>query len=63
MGAVRKKVKTLYPFQATKINQTPTNFWKDGAPVIATHLSKIIDPSFKFSIFPLGCIVAELLKN
>ena len=42
------------------IDKIPAKFLKDGAPIIAEHLTNIVNLSIKFSVFPSQCKIAKI---
>ena len=58
--AVEKLLKNIDVSKATGIDQVPAKFIKDGAPIIAKHLTSIINLSIKHGVFPTKSKIAKL---
>ena len=58
--SVEKILKNLDVTKASGIDQTSARFLKDGAPVIAIHLTNIINLSIKLDTFPSQCTIAKI---
>ena len=56
----RKDFKELNVVKVSGIDQISARFLKDGAPVIAIHLTSIINLLIKLDTFPSQCKIAKI---